>query len=201
MAKKFVSYTMYALSPDEVRRLLDACKTTEDYLLILLAVRYGFRREDIVQIRIRDINTGESPSITFYESKKDRRRKIPIEPPVALMLARYINSLNNKRLKKGYLFPFHSGVAAWNRLQKVCADANIDVPEGRTGRPFHALRGTCVKLRQAQGWSVNETAALIGDTPLTVMAHYGTLSDADLTTKMRQAPDDEIIMPPSVEQR
>jgi integrase len=186
MQSRFYSYTNYALSLEEVERLLNVAYTAEDRLLVLLATRYGFRREDIVKIRIRDINTGESPSITFYEAKKDRHRTIPIEPDVAKELARYLNTFSKIRVKKGFLFPFQSGMAAYNRLQNLCVVARIPAPTGRTGRPFHALRGTCVKLRQAQGWSVNEVAALIGDTPQTVMLHYGTVTAAELATKMQQ---------------
>lgn len=181
--RDFVSYTTFAFSESEVKRLLDACGTLADRMMILLAVRYGFRRDDIVKLKIRDINI-EQLTLTFHESKKDRDRTIPIEYDVAMDLKRYIATLPKTAT---YLLPFRDGSTAWQHLQSICSVANIPVPPGRTGRPFHALRGTCLKLRQKQGWTVNECASLVGDEPGTVFKHYLTTTPTELAAKMRGA--------------
>jgi len=178
--RDFVSYTSFAFSESEVSRLLSACGTMADYIMILLSVRYGFRREDIVRIRVRDINI-EQKTITFYEKKKDRTRTIPIEYDVAMDLKRYIATLQKNEI---FLLPFQDGSTAWRHLQDLCKVAGVAVPEGRTGRPYHALRGTCLKLRQKQGWTVNECAALVGDEPRTVFKHYLTTTPAELADLM-----------------
>ncbi len=179
--KEFTSYTMFALSSTELKRVLDSCSDMSDYIMILLASRYGFRREDIVNIKVSDINLQQS-TLTYYEEKKDKTRTIPIEPDVVIELKRYIGTIpgNQKTLLK-----ITDGSSAWNHFQKLCAIAGVPVPPGRTGRPFHALRGTCVKMRQKQGWTNNEVAALIGDDPGTVAKHYATTSPSELADKMR----------------
>jgi integrase len=182
--RHFVSYTLYALSASELKDLLAACEKMSDYILILLASRYGFRREDIVDIKINNVDLKNS-TITYYEHKKRKDRTIPIEPDVTQELTRYINTIPAEKKTLGYLFPFRDGTTAWQHLQDICAVAKIPVPAGRTGRPFHALRGTCVKMRQAQGWNLNEVATLIGDEPGTVAKHYATVTTSELATKMR----------------
>lgn len=178
--RPFVSYTQFALNKRQVADLLASCDKTSDYIMILLATRYGFRREDIVDILIRNIDL-KAGTITYYEHKKRLSRTIPIERDVVQDLVRYINML-----PRGceYLLPFRNGVTAWNHLQEVCKIAGIPVPSGRTGRPFHSLRGTCVKLRQADGWTLHEVAALIGDEPDTVSKHYATVTPVELAAKM-----------------
>jgi integrase len=52
----FVSYTMFAFSTSELKRLLQACPTAADFIMILLASRYGFRREDVVGIKLSNID-------------------------------------------------------------------------------------------------------------------------------------------------
>ena len=181
--RDFVSYTSFAFSESEVARLLSACGTLADYIMILLAVRYGFRREDIVRLKIRDINI-EQKTLTFYEKKKDRTRTIPIEYDVSMELKRYIATLPKNEI---FLLPFQDGSTAWRHLQDLCKIAGIPVPNGRTGRPFHALRGTCLKIRQKQGWTVNECASLIGDDAGTVFKHYLTTTPSELAELMKKS--------------
>jgi hypothetical protein len=42
-----------------------------------------------------------------------------------------------------------------------------------------------VKIRQKQGWSPNECAALLGDEPGTVLKHYLTTTPTELAEKMK----------------
>jgi len=179
--KPFISYTMYAFSKQELEALLASCERMSDYIMILIASRYGIRREDIVGIKISNVNL-QDHTLTYYEHKKKRDRFVTLEQDVEVDLKRYLNSV-----KKGQtlLLPFGHGTTAWHHLQEICRIAKIPVPAGRTGRPFHSLRGTCVKMRQAQGWNLNEVAALIGDDVDTVAKHYATVTPAELATKMR----------------
>ena len=177
----FISYTIYAFSKSERTRLLAACSTMADYLLILMGIRYGFRREDIVKIKVPNIDL-DNAMLIYYDEKKNKDRTIPLEQDVVVELRKYINTLKDKN---GYLFPWQDGTTAWRHLQDICAVAKIPVPTGRTGRPFHSLRGTCVKMRQEQGWTLNEVAALIGDDVETVAKHYATVTPGELAEKMK----------------
>jgi integrase len=179
---EFKSYTMWAFSEDELKRLLASCTDSSDYIMILLSSRYGFRRDDVVNLRIKNVDFVNS-TLTFYEKKKSADRTIPIESDVAIELKRYFGSLPKNAI---YMLPFRDGTTAWRHLQDVCLAASIPIPVGRTGRPFHSLRGTCVKLRQKQGWTLNQVAALINDDVDTVAKHYATTTLSELSELMKQ---------------
>lgn len=171
---------MWAFTENELKRLLESCPTSADHIMILLASRYGFRREDVVDLQVNNVDLGHK-TITFHEQKKRKDRTIPLENDVIAELTRHMATL-----PKGtkYLLPFRDGTTAWRHLQEICEVAKIPIPTGRTGRPFHSLRGTCVKMRQKQGWTLNEVSALIGDEPGTVALHYATVSQSELATKL-----------------
>ena len=175
----FKPYTLLAFNDAELTRLLEASPTPADHLMILLASRCGFRREDIVQLKVNNFDP-RNKTMTYHEKKKSKDRTIPLEGDVVAEISRYLKTVPKKQTR---LFPF-TGVTAWRHLQDICKLAGIPVPPGRTGRPFHSLRGSCVKLRQRQGWSVHECAALIGDEPDTVSFYYMVVSNSELAAKM-----------------
>lgn len=179
--KEFDSYTKYAFSTSEIQRLLAACVDQNDRVMILLGYRNGYRRDDLAKLEINNVDFKNS-QITYYEHKKNQIRVMPIEPDVM----QEIRILINGSPKRKYLFSWSNGVTCWRHLQDLCAIAGIPVPPTRQGRPFHSLRGTCVKMRQAQGWTVNQVAALIGDKIDTVMLHYATTTPAELANLMQQ---------------
>jgi integrase len=179
--KEFDSYTRYAFSESELKRLLSACSDQNDRVMILIGSRYGIRREDIAKLESNNVDIQNS-TVTYYEQKKRGIRTIPIEADVM----QEIRILLNSSPKRKYLFAWSNGVTCWRHLQELCTIAGLPVPPGREGRPFHSLRGTCVKMRQAQGWSVNQVAALIGDKVSTVMQHYATTTPSELADLMQK---------------
>ena len=58
-----------AFTPNEIKKLLVSCATIEDELLLKLGVSLGLRREDMVNIRIADIDLNNN-TISYYEHKK-----------------------------------------------------------------------------------------------------------------------------------
>ena len=177
--KEFDSYTKYAFTEKEISKLLSACSDQNDRVMILVAYRYGLRRDDLSGIERNNVDL-QNNTVTYYENKKKRMRQIPIESDVA----QEIKILFNASPKQKYLLSWHNGSTCWRHLQDLCKIAGIPIPLGRDGRPFHSFRGTCIKFRQAQGWTVNQCAALIGDTVETVMQHYAMTTPAELTTLM-----------------
>jgi integrase len=180
-AKEFDSYTKYAFSANELQRLIAACSDQNDRVMILLGSRYGIRREDVAKIEINNIDLMNG-TITYYEHKKDKIRTIPIEADVLQEIRILLKSIP----KRKYLLAWSDGSTCWRHLQELCKIAGLPAPADRTGRPFHSLRGTCVKLRQAQGWNVSQVAALIGDEVATVMKHYATVTPSELSELMQK---------------
>lgn len=188
-----------ALTPAEVSTLLDRVDNVRDSALLELAVSTGIRREDLVAVRLEGVDT-ERGFLTFYESKKRRTRPVPVDGRTLVTLRRYVESLPRGTDASPWLFPggrrdrretrlglaasqHHlSGFAAWGILRRWLTVA------GLKPRPFHALRATCYKLCKARGWSVEQAAALIGDSVRIASEVYGVATPAELREAARDHP-------------
>lgn len=179
-SKPFDSYTKYALTDQEIQRCLQKCDTTEKECIIKLGVTLGLRREDMALITITDVDF-TNHQLQYYEKKKDRIRRVPITADLELCLQKHINSIGSRK----YLFKRPSGSTMYRRFQEILDDAGIKMENGRTTRPFHALRGTCYKYWQRKGMPVEQIAELLGDTLETAMKHYGKATLAELDQTMR----------------
>ncbi|RLG23665.1 hypothetical protein DRN76_05090, partial [Methanosarcinales archaeon] len=94
MNQKHKPYTtgQFALTRKEYDKLLQVCGTLEDELLLKMGVAFGLRREDIVNIRIADINLDEA-SMTYFEKKKNRIRTVPLGANMTQLMRKYIATL------------------------------------------------------------------------------------------------------------
>ena len=173
-----------ALTELQVKKLFDTIDTLMDEVLFRLAISTGIRREDIVKIKWKDVDL-KAYAMTFYEKKKKQTRLVFIGGKVVKAIEKYLKYLNKKQ---PWLFPGRkknkhiNGKTAYNHLQTFLKKA--DLP----GRPFHALRATCIKLAQKRGWSIEEVMVLTGDTFRTIKEHYDTPSDEEMKNATQNSP-------------
>jgi integrase len=189
--RSFDSYTKYALSYNQYMKILLKCRTTEQTCLISVACELGLRREDVVSLETANIDLG-GKWITFLEHKKGLMRTLPLPDQLVQDIDKHLNTFQKK---PKFLFPAKrcdsksghmSGMEAWRTLQELCLQADMPEPVDRKDRPFHALRGTCYKLKQNRDkWTVEQAAAWLGDTPETAMRHYGKTTVSELETLVR----------------
>lgn len=158
-----------SLTPGEFQKLMGVVGVLEHELLIKLAVATGIRRDDIVGIRIADIDFQER-KIKFYEHKKRRIKDVFVNDEMILLITKHLNTLPKGR---EMLFSI-KGRQAYNILQKYCDLSGI----GR--RPFHALRATCIKFCQIAGWTPEQAARHVGDKLETIQEHYTVPSESEL---------------------
>lgn len=165
-----------ALTRAEYDRLLAVCDDHEDRVMLMLAVSLGLRRSDLVGVLVQDIDLVDG-MLTYREKKKgNRSRTVPMPPKLRSELAIYIKSRN---LRGGPLFDIKDR-QAHNRFNTLCEKAGIEK------RPIHALRATCVKFCRDAGWTVEQTAKLIGDEISTVQRHYSVPSQGELVKAMNE---------------
>ena len=161
----------HSLTRKEYEKLLDACSSIEDELMIKVAVGLGLRRYDLTHIMIADIDLEQENTLSYHEQKKGGRiRTVFISAKLHQIIVKYLKTIPKGQKK---LFAF-SDKTAYNRLQKICDIAGIP------RRPFHALRATCIKFHQAAGWRDEETAELVGDTIRVIQEHYATPSRSEM---------------------
>ncbi len=176
----------YSLTPSEVERLLTVITDPRDLALLTLAISTGMRREDIVAIKL-DGWDGRQGLVTYYEKKKRRTRTMGVGAKAQQAVNLYLASRERESV---WLFPSMlktsrrplSSRSAWNILQYWLGAA------GLPRRPFHSLRGTCYKLAKARGWSVEQAAALIGDTIRVAMEFYGVATAGEINELHREKP-------------
>jgi len=186
-----------ALTRKEYEKLKAVINDIEDELMIKLAVALGIRRNDIghgtitryrkidgkvvkikmiTGIRIGDVDLKEG-NITYYESKKDRNRTIPVSNELCLLIEKVLKSRGKDQSK--FLIKY-SGRTAYNRFNMYCDKAGIP------RRPFHSLRASTVKFCQAAGWSPEAVSMLIGDSMAVIQNHYSVPSFSEMQETVKE---------------
>lgn len=188
MRKKTAAYKTgeKALSKKEAESVITAADSFEDRVLMMIGFSLGLRREDLVRVEIQNIQNGE---LSYLEKKKGNKIKtVPLSDRLNQELKLYIQEHTNTGQK--YLFPalqkthhcdHMSSKTAYNRFNALCKKVGIKTPI-----PVHAMRATCIKIHQEEGWSVSQVAALIGDKVATVQEHYDTPNNDELRKMMRE---------------
>jgi len=171
----------------EWNKFINTVDILEDEVLFKTVLTCGMRREDICHgtvqkyvnkekvpvvtgILIDNINVDEN-KITFREHKKNKDHTVPISPALSLLIKKLINSRGKNQ--SPYLITY-SGATAYRKLQTYCKKAGIPT------RPFHALRATCIKFCQANGWTAEQVARLVDDTIAVIQQHYATPCSSEM---------------------
>lgn len=190
----------------EAEAVIMAAKSYEDKLLVLIGFTIGPRRDDLVSIEIPNIDT-KAGTLSYHEKKKGNRVKtVPMSDRLIHELELYLTTHTSEGQK--YLFPARqatsvkktkdpvtkeitgkervvcqhmSSKTAYNIFNGLCKLAGIKTPI-----PIHAMRSTCIKLKQEEGWTIEQVAALVGDTVETVQEHYATPSAGQLAQLMKE---------------
>lgn len=135
-------------------------------MFLRLAIHTGARRGEIVRLRWEDVTVGpEGAVVSFYQSKTDRWKHVPIGPVTASQLDRYRRDLFEQSMAIGagrpvWVFPSwkspghhihpHTTTHAWIALREKT---------GLDGVRLHDLRHTMVSVLLGAGVDV----ATVGD--------------------------------------
>ena len=175
----------FALTEDEVMRLLAACDDLSEKILLMVGIATGCRRLDLVRIERRNVDL-DNKTLTYIEKKKGSRAKtINFGSKLEHELRIYLNTKEMKKSK--WLFPTRykngevnvgghiSDRTVWNIFNRVLEKAGI------SPRPAHALRATFVKQAIAKKWTMLQIAQHIGDTVKTVEEYYAVPSLGEMS--------------------
>jgi integrase len=188
---KKTSYTTgeKALTRKQAEAVLLAADSYEEKVLMLIGFTLGMRRDDLVAIEIQNIDV-KAGTLSYHEKKKGGRIKtVPLSDRLQHELDLYIKEHTTPDQK--YLFPprqethncgHMSSKTAYNIFRNLCEKVG-GIP---TPIPIHAMRSTCIKLKQEEGWSIEAVAFLVGDSVETVQEHYTTPSAAQLAQLMKE---------------
>lgn len=174
-----------ALSEKQVTAVLAASHTPQDKILMEIGFSLGLRRDDLVAVKVVNVNIEESTIKYEEKKKKNRIRIVPIQPTLAGELRRYISTLPKNQT---YLFPARekntkdghmSSRTAYKIFNDLCFECGIKTPI-----PIHAMRATAAKILKNKGWTIEQVANLLGDRVETIQHYYTVPSDAEMKELM-----------------
>ena len=148
------------ITPSQARALLDACLDfTPDILpVIVLTLFGGLRRAQAEKIEWEEIG-GEFIEVKAHKAKTRRRRLVPVSAHLRAWLD-CTRAIGGKLPAVNYADKFKRA---------------LDKSRLRAGWPQNALRHSFASYHYARHRNENETAALMGNSPQMVFAHYREL--------------------------
>ena len=180
-SKALLINSRLAFSINDISKLDEALKGNnthpEDYEIFLIAIYTGARREEIGQLKLKDIHVTNTKEVISMEIKaaktKASNRIVPIHPNIASMISKKIEHLNDD---DAYIFKTL-------RKNKYCK--RTDALGKRFGRlkealgfgeryVFHSIRKTVTTLLEQAGVAEGITADIVGHEKQTMT--YGLYS-------------------------
>ena len=154
-----------ALTRDECERLLAACSTLEDRVMILLQVTLGLRRADLAAIQIASIDLDANQIAVPEQKNGGRARLIPIGDRLKQEIALLLATIDTTQ--QTTLFSIR-GRQMYNRFTQVAKGAGVR-PGATITVP--ALRATACRFMVEAGWRIEEIAEVLGVRIETVHKH------------------------------
>ena len=156
------------LSPEEVRRLLDAAPSFKCRLLLSLAYGCGLRACEVVSLKVSDIDSAQMV-IRIEQAKGRKDRYVMLSPELLDMLRQWWKAAR----PQGWLFPGRPAVnplttRQLNRLFHLAAKA----AETKKGATLHSLRHSFATHLLESKLDIRMIQALLGHKRLDTTAHY-----------------------------
>ena len=175
------------LSPEEVRRLLDAAPSFKCRLLLSLAYGCGLRACEVVSLKVSDIDSAQMV-IRIEQAKGRKDRYVMLSPELLDMLRQWWKAAR----PQGWLFPGRPAVnplttRQLNRLFHLAAEA----AEIRKGATLHSLRHSFATHLLESKLDIRMIQALLGHKRLDTTAHYTRVA-TDLISKV-VSPLDQLV--------
>jgi len=175
------------LSPEEVRRLLDAAPSFKCRLLLSLAYGCGLRASEVVSLKVSDIDSAQMV-IRIEQAKGRKDRYVMLSPELLDMLRQWWKAAQ----PQGWLFPGRPAVnplttRQLNRLFHLAAKA----AETKKGATLHSLRHSFATHLLESKLDIRMIQALLGHKRLDTTAHYTRVA-TDLISKV-VSPLDQLV--------
>ena len=170
------------LSDDERKALLLNCAISRNphlYTFVLLALSTGARKNQLLQLRWRDVDVARG-MLRLQPFKQAPRRSLPLRGPVLTLLTK----LGVDKTPEAWVFARHDG------RKPTLLDAAFQVACARSGitdMRIHDLRHTTASYLAMNGATLREIAEVLGHKTLAQTMKYSHLSEGhtgDILGKM-----------------
>ena len=154
------------LSPEEVRRLLDAAPGFKYRLLLSLAYGCGLRASEVVSLKVCDIDSAQMV-IRIEQGKGRKDRYVMLSPDLLDMLRQWWTAAR----PQGWLFPGRPEInpLTTRQLNRIF---HAEAAEIKTGATLHTLRHSFATHLLESKLDIRMIQALLGHKRLDTTAHY-----------------------------
>ena len=169
------------LSDEERRRLLAACRTSDEqrlYALVVVALGTGARQGELLSLRWSDIDLVRCRA-TLEHTKHGERRVLALEGPVLDVLR---ERMAVRRIGVAQVFGSERGLATFPRNAWEQALREAGVPDFH----FHDIRHTFASYMAMSGATLAELAEALGHKTLAMVKRYAHLSEAHTSGAVRR---------------
>jgi site-specific recombinase XerD len=172
------------LSPEEVRRLLDAAPGLKYKAALSLAYGTGLRASEVVSLKVSDIDSDSERRVIRVEQGKGRKDRYAMLPPALLDLLRAWWLAARERgvmLPGGWLFPGQNPVNPLTTRQLRRAFDGAKAAAGIDKRvSLHTLRHCFATHLLEQKVDIRVIQVLLGHKKLETTAHYSQVANTTL---------------------
>ncbi len=172
------------LSPEEVRRLLDAAPGLKYKAALSLAYGAGLRASEVVSLKVSDIDSDSERMVIRVEQGKGRKDRYAMLPPALLDLLRAWWLAARERgvmLPGGWLFPGQNPVNPLTTRQLNRAFHGAKAAAGIDKRvSLHTLRHCFATHLLEQKVDIRVIQVLLGHSKLDTTARYARVASATL---------------------
>ena len=162
-----------ALSDDERKALLDACKkSTNDYIypVVVLALSTGMRQGEIINLRWQDVDF-KNELIVLHDTKNNERRSVPLTIFTLELLKKFSKV---RRLDTDLLFPGKNPKKPFSiRAHWLAVIKEAEISDFR----FHDLRHSAASYLAMNGATLTEISAILGHKTIQMVKRYSHLSE------------------------
>ena len=161
--------------PDELDRLLNACRTPTETALVTILTDTGLRISELLVLTDKDIDW-EGEFVFAHREKTKKESWIPISRRSLDVLGEYLAWRHTKDKR---LFPFEY-YDIWRWLRKLGKRAGM----GNRVHP-HLFRHTAAALRRIAGNEITDIADLLGHKSLATTRRYQALKSQALKDRLK----------------
>lgn len=171
------------LSEDERKKLLDACKASDNeqlYPVVVFALSTGARKSEILGLTLADIDLSRDTAV-LRDTKNGDTRAVPVVHHLHDLLvaqAKKVNAFYDKiepSPKRRWLFPRRDGQEPMD-IRKAWENARDAA--GIEDFRFHDLRHSTASYLAMNGASLVEIAEILGHRTLQMVRRYAHLSES-----------------------
>jgi len=152
----------------DVRRLLESTRgdrpvDIRDHAILLLLALYGFRRGEVAQLRLEDLDW-EGEAICVLRPKQRCIQRYPLLPVVGDAILRYLQEARPRTTHRQLFMALHSPIRPLSAASVSAVAASRLTAIGVNLRPHgaHCLRHACASHLLASGFSLKQIGDHLG---------------------------------------